>query len=253
VSAHQPRAVQPARRPAEVVDYLRGVRIGPSAEGSFVLSVHTPVPPRLPSTHTVRAAGLSDEPFERRVSLRIYEAVRAAYDAANAALVGPDGLGLFTDAVPLGVSANLCEALVGLAGPVGHPVEVSVNLAPSRPWAGALPPVRFRTDHYSILESAARELRATSAEEDSVVVGNVVRLHREGGSGGAVGIAGAVEGEDRLRRVWVELSGDAYQTAVRAHEEMRQVSVRGDIVRRGNRAYLVRSSGFQILPESPGQ
>jgi len=253
VAAKQPRAVQPARKPSEVTDYLRGVRIGPSTEGSFVLSVHTPVPPRLSPLEPAGADETTDEPFERRVSLRIYEAVRAAHQAANAALVDPDGLGLFTDVVPQGVSANLCEALVGLAGPAGHPVEVSVQLAPSRPWPRVLPPVRFRRDHYAVLESAARELRATSAEEDSVVVGNVVRLYREGASAGEVGIAGTVEGEDRLRRVWVGLTGDDYETAVRAHQEMRQVSVRGDIVRRGNRAYLTRPSGFQILSEPPGQ
>src|SRR6266704_5087923 len=49
VSTDQPRAVQPARKPTEVLKFLRDVRIGPSAEGSFVLTVHTPIPPRLTS------------------------------------------------------------------------------------------------------------------------------------------------------------------------------------------------------------
>ncbi|MEV1287925.1 hypothetical protein [Micromonospora sp. NPDC049679] len=62
-------------------------------------------------------------------------------------------------------------------------------------------------------------------------------------------VAGTTEGDDRLRRIWVELAGSDYETAVRAHQEMLQVSVRGDIVRRGTRSYLTRASGFQSIPE----
>jgi hypothetical protein len=104
-----------------------------------------------------------------------------------------------------------------------------------------------------VLESAAAELRARSAEEDSVVTGNVVRLYRESSGGaGEVSVAGTVDNEDRLRRIWVELDGDDYETAVRAHAEMRLVSVHGDIVRRGNRSYLSRPSKFRILPDTAG-
>lgn len=31
----------------ELMDFLRTIRIGPAAEGSYTLTVHTPVPPRL--------------------------------------------------------------------------------------------------------------------------------------------------------------------------------------------------------------
>jgi hypothetical protein len=258
VGAKQPRAVQPARKPTEFLEYLRGVRIGPSAAGSFVLSMHTPVPPKL-STEPPSSTDAPEideplaEPFERQVSLRIYDAVRAAYQAANAALVDPDGLAAFTEGVASGISANLCEALVGLAGPAAHPLELSMMLAPSRPSRRRPTPIRFRRDHFAVLESAAAELRARSAEEDSVVVGNVVRLYRESSAGtGEVSIAGTVDGEDRLRRIWVELAGDDYETAVRAHTDMRLVSVQGDIVRRGTRSYLTRPSKFRMLPDLAG-
>ncbi|GAA4697858.1 hypothetical protein [Phytohabitans rumicis] len=250
VSAKQPRAVQPARKPADVLHYLRGVRIGPSAEGSFVLSVHTAVPPRLTAEPGEDA---TPEPFERQVSLRIYEAARAAQEAATAALAGADGLDVFNRSVTRGVSANLCEALVGLGGDARHPVELRLALAAARPTARSFVPVRFRRDHLAVLESAAHEFRARSAEEDSVVAGNVVRLYREASATGEVSIAGTVEGDDRLRRIWVELAGVDYETAVRAHQEMLQVSVRGDIVRRGTRSYLTRPSGFQILPDPSDQ
>jgi hypothetical protein len=259
VIATQPRAVQPARKPAEVLKFIRDVRIGPTAEGSFVLTVHTPIPPRLttgqlPLLDGENASFLEPaEPYERRVSLRIYDAARAAHDAANDALGKPDGLEAFTEAVDRGLSANVCEALVGLGGEAGHPFELSLSLAPSRPLARqTTAPIRFRRDHLYVLAAAARELRERVAEEGVHVVGNVVRLHREGTGVGEISIAGTVEGDDRLRRIWTDLPDADYRQATRAHEEMLSVSVRGDLVRRGTRLYLVHPTTFQVLPDSDG-
>ena len=253
-STDQPRAVQPARKPAEVLKFLREVHIGPNAEGSFVLSAHTPVPPRLAQGQVPLFDGEDvsalepAEPFERRVSLRIYDAVCAAYDAANNALVNPNGLDAFTGSIRRGISANLCEALVGLGGEASHTFELSLLLAPSRPLVRQnFRPIRFRRDHLPVLAAAAQELRERIAEEGVLAVGNVVRLHREGSGAGEISIAGTVEGEDRLRRIWIDLPDEDYQKAMRAHEQMASVSVRGDLFRRGTRLYLRNPSAFQIL------
>ncbi|MFI5932552.1 hypothetical protein [Actinoplanes sp. NPDC051494] len=250
VSASQPQAVQPARKPAEVLRFLRDVRIGPSAEGSFIVTAHTLIPPRLSSDG---GALEPSEPFERRVSLRVYDAVRAAYNAANEALDSVDGLDAFTTSVRRGVSANLCEALVGLGGEAGHPFELELSLAASRPLLQRkIAPVRFRHDHLPVLQAAAQELRERVAEEGVVVTGSVVRLHREGSGSGEISIAGTVDGDDRLRRVWMNLSADYYLQATRAHEQMVNVSVRGDLVRRGTRIFLRNPAGFRIVPDGDG-
>jgi hypothetical protein len=255
VSVEKPRAVQPASKPAELLRFIREVRIGPNSEGSFILSAHTPVPPRLSRGQTSLFDGdelgdpVSLEPFGRRVSLRIYEAVKAAHSAANAALTDPDSLGAFTEGVRRGISANLCEALVGLGGESGHPFELTLSLAASRPVGQRPLPIRFRRDHLPVLAAAAQELREHMAEEDVLVTGEVVRLHREGSGAGEISIAGIVEGEDRLRRIWMSLSASDYQHATDAHKRTLPVSVRGDLVRRGNRSYLTKPKAFQVLPE----
>ncbi len=252
----QPRAVQPARKPADVLSFLREVRIGAPAEGSFVLSVYTPVPPRLsvsqPSFFDEDVADALEpaEPFERRVSLKLFDAVQAAHSAANDALVSTEGLDGFTAAVPLGVSANLCEALVGLGGEAGHPFDFALRLAPSRPLrARSFTPIRFRRDHLPVLASAAQELRERVADEGVLLIGNVVRLHREGTGAGEISIAGTIEGDDRLRRVWMNLGEQDYGRATDAHQQMRLVSVRGDLVRRGTRHYLTNPSAFHLARE----
>jgi hypothetical protein len=192
----------------------------------------------------------SAEPFERRVSLRVYDAARAAQEAATSALIKPDGLEVFTKAVRHGVSANFCEALVGLGGESGHPFELSLVLASSRPIRDrSLTPIRFRHDHLPVLAEAAQELRERVPEEGVLAFGNVVRLHREGTGTGEISITATSEGDDRLRRIWMSLPGPDYAQAMRAHEEMRTVSVRGDLIRRGTRLYLNNPTAFRVQDE----
>lgn len=169
---------------------------------------------------------------------------RPVYDAA---LLSADGLEPFTTAVGRGISANLCEALAGLGGATGHPFELSLSLAAARPHAGTLAPVRFRRHHVPVLREAAEELRARSPEEDVAVVGEVVWLYREGQAAGDVTLVGRVEDQEPLRRIWLSLDEAGYDLAMRAHQQMRQVTVRGDLVRRGTRSYLANPTGFRIV------
>lgn len=249
VFANQYRVVQPARKPQELTEFLRTVRIGPAAEGSYTLTVHTPVPPLL----TQQPSLFGDEhdvprylSLGRQVSLQIYAAIRAACQAADAALLTSDGLTPFTDAVGEGLSANLCEALVGLGGGSGHSFEVSLTLAAVRGESGQLAPVRFRRDLLPVLREAAVELRARTPEEGVVVVGEVVRLHREAAGSGEITLVGRVDDQEPLRRIWLDLPGDDYPTAVRAHQQMLEVSVSGNLVRRGTRYVLTNPSGFRV-------
>ncbi|WP_018349618.1 hypothetical protein [Longispora albida] len=234
-SAGQPRAVHPARKPANVLDLLRDVRIGPVTEGSFVFAVHVPVPPLLTSGDPESP---ETDPFERRVSLRLQQAVAAARAAADSAMRTGE-LDAFTRLVPEGLSANLCEALVGLGGGMHHPFEIDLRLAATRPMPGrTFATVSFSRDHFPVLRAAASQLRQLVPEASVLVEGNVVRLHREGTEAGEISLTGTVDGEDRLRRIWMTLPPDDYQLAMTAHREMRPLAVRGDLIRRGTRLWL---------------
>jgi hypothetical protein len=60
--------------------------------------------------------------------------------------------------------------------------------------------------------------------------------------------AGAIDGEDRLRRVWMGLTDEDYIVATQAHQDMSTVAVRGDLVRRGTRLFLINPAGFRSVP-----
>ena len=46
-AAIEPRAVYAARKPERAMAYLRQIRLGPTEAGSFVVTVESPVAPRL--------------------------------------------------------------------------------------------------------------------------------------------------------------------------------------------------------------
>ncbi|MFJ2957077.1 hypothetical protein [Streptomyces sp. NPDC087270] len=249
------RLVQPARKPAAALDFMRAVRLGPTFEGSYVLTVYIPVPPLIGQTAIEvdhPQIRLLNQPFQRRVSLKLREATRAAISAADEVIQRREGIEAFTRRAELGVNANLCEALTGFTSREGGGARIDFSWALSRPVEPEAPIVLNR-DQVVVLTEAAQDLRAAAPEDDVTVIGAVVRLHREGKLGpGEVSIAGIVEGgfNDRLRRIWLDLAEEDYSVATRAHESGASVSVTGSLVKRGNRYVMQNTSGFSVRHDS---
>lgn len=251
----RPRLVQPARKPAQALDFMRSVRLGPTFEGSYVLTVYIPVPPLIGQT-TIEVdhpqISYLNQPFQRRVSLKLHEATIAALRAADEVIQRREGIEAFTRRAAKGVNANLCEALAGFTSRDGGDAQIDFSWALSRPVEPATP-IAFNRDHVTVLREAAQEMRASAPEDDVTVIGAVVRLHREGKLGpGEVSIAGIVEGgfNDRLRRIWLDLPEDDYSLATHAHQSGASVSVTGSLVRRGNRYFMKNPSEFAVRDEN---
>ncbi|MFE9473219.1 hypothetical protein ACFYOR_19500 [Streptomyces griseofuscus] len=255
-SAERPKVVQPARKPARALEFMRNVRLGPTFEGSYILTAYIPIPPRIGQTEIevddpfVRAAS---QPFERRVSLKLREATKEAVVAADEVIQRREGIEAFTRRAEKGVNANLCEALTGFTTREGGEACIDFSWALSRP-VTQVAPITLNRDQVTVLKQAAQEMRAAAPEDDVTVVGAVVRLHREGAFGpGEISIAGIIEGSanERLRRIWLDLAEDDYSQATRAHDNGATVSVTGSLVRRGNRYFLKNPSTFTVRPDAP--
>ncbi|WP_067495126.1 hypothetical protein [Actinoplanes sp. TFC3] len=247
------RLVQPAKKPAAAVEFMRSVRLGPSYEGSYIWSVEVPLPPRI-GQDTIDFEGernaAESMPFERQVSQLLYSSSAKACNAAQLVVQQDEGLEAFTSQADGGVSANLCEALAGLAGESESPYELSFQWAVSRP-VEPTSVIRVEKQIIQVLSQAAKEMRARAPEEDVRIIGSVVRLHRESNYGvGQVSIAGIMEGDDseRLWRVWAELTEQDYALAISAHNSGEAVAVRGDLTRRGSPSNLHRVSAFELVP-----
>jgi hypothetical protein len=247
------RAVLPSRSPAEAFALGKRALTGPTSEGSFLLSVWVPVPPRLTAEEDLVLFDATGEPYERAVTRRLHESMVALEEAVKDAQNIDAGIAAFVDRVDRGVNANLCEGVAAALGESRAGLETRFSWALDRPVRVENPVVHFEPSDQVVLQEAAREMRELVPEEEVLVQGNVVRLHRDSEQGaGDMTVAGILVGDvdDRLRKVTVGLAAQDYEIAIRAHREFEQVEVVGELYRRGTRTYLRNPRNFSARPVS---
>lgn len=247
-----PKLVLPPRRPTSATNLMSRVLAGPTTEGSYVLSLWVPVPPRLTQEEDAVLFEVDDQPFERSVTLWLNRSLRAAAAAATRVLLEDVGVDAFMETRRDGVSANLLESVVAISGDQEQPVQIDFAWSLDRPVRNVPARIGFSDEVIPVLREAARELRLMVPEEETRLRGNVVRLHREGNLGaGEVTIAGIATDDpvEKLRRVTVELSEADYQMAITAHKTYADVEVTGTLVQRGTRTHMRNPHGFTVRPE----
>lgn len=244
-----PRAVLPTRRPERAVEFVRKVRMGQTERGSYVLTLHSPVHPKL--EHQLKLAPDDDNshlPYERRVMLTLAHALEATRQAAaDAAATGSSSR--FKEAVKLGVSANLCDAVAGmLEAPETQGVHLNFTWSPTRPEQTHAPSsVSFDRGAAAFISEAARIFRAQSPQTDVEVEGEVIQLKRPSGfRGGEVSIATVLDGRPHV--VHQVLDAPDYLDAIDAHRGEVRVRCRGELIRRGGRYILHNPNDFEVEP-----
>ena len=237
----------------EATEYMGRVKLGQTDQGSFVVTLLSPVvsPPIQRSLSP--DSGTCDAPFERRVSMRLAEALagtRKAIDKTN----GGDATA-FPTSVDEGVSAELCDALRRLTETVPS-IDVSVVWARTRPRNELRTVVRFAAHDGPILREASRAFRSREPRAGVTLVGFVQQLVRsEAGTetDGAVTLRTSIEGQNQS--VKVVLPQPDYQRAIQAHEQKALVVMQGDLERTGQRWRLFSPSIEDIIlydDEPPG-
>ena len=142
----------------DVLDYLDSVHPLPDYRGGGSLSLRSPVPKRFGTREDLGCD--SRAPFPRRAALKLAQALESARAATDEA-VASDDPAPFREAVPHGVSSNLCEAVANLAKNCGG-IEIGLSWALDRPSplsAAANPLFAFSKHSADTLSEAARALR----------------------------------------------------------------------------------------------
>lgn len=230
------RPVFATRRPSRAVDYLRHIRLGPTEAGSFVVTVESPVAPRLQPSDELE----EEPPFERQVTLTLAQALEETRRAVASTLASGE-VKPFFEAVPKGVHANLCEALAGmLSGAEVQHLSLQFGWSPGRAVSARVPRrVEFTADAVPVLQEASRLFREQAPRADFELVGVLSELASEAPhQGGTATIKGVVDGA--LRKVRVELNGPDYSVAIRAHEQRATVACEGELSREG-RSFILRN------------
>ena len=147
-----------AGRNRQASDYLETVRLGQTEQGSYVVSLLSPVSPALVDDEQVEFW-----PFARRVTKRLFTGLDAARDAVILVNRG-GGIEVFEQRLEAGVSANLCAAAAHLIDE-GDGLDVSISWAlthaPSEPAS-----VRFEPSDAGVLSAAARVLTRSGSTSE---------------------------------------------------------------------------------------
>lgn len=257
-AAVEPRSQYQTRKPNKAVEYLSKVHVGQTEHGSYVVNLLSRVAPNLEPTTQSKPGDATTlfspepfevtDPFERTVTKTLVEALEATRTAAeHSAATGT--IEHFTEAVARGVSANLCEAIVGMSeSGGGQGLEIGLRWAPARPVQknGAVK-VSFPVDTMPLIEEAARIFRRTPTQEGFEVEGYVVTLNRRERSGegeGIITVLSIVEGNTRL--VNIKLDADDYNSAILAHQEGTSVRCYGNLIKQGGQFFLANPRGFEL-------
>ena len=215
-------------------EYLDRIRMGQTEQGSFVVTLLTPAV-SLPTQQLYYPFQRHHaEPVERRITMRLDQALDAIPDTINRTVKGD--VDAIYEAVEYGISANLLEALARLVEPFDD-LNISMSWALTRPMEKRREPFRFEKDDAPNLKNAARSFRERQVTERVSLIGLIQRLARDRGNDrGTVTIRAQIEG--RVQSVRAVLSQSDYERAILAHQSRTQVIAQGDLERIGQRWHL---------------
>ncbi len=241
-AVESPKATYRGRISADVADYLNDVQPLPGYYEGYTLTLHSPIP-----------AGIGGQidfgdafyvPFPRRATYQLAKALNHTNTAIDEA-VAKDTLEPFTQAVPFGVSANLCDSVAALAKK-GRGIEIGLFWAGVRP--SNVPDSRFPFTAHSadILIEAAKFFRRNEPSLDERVLAQVVHLDREPHEFDGRAVILSMR-DERLIRIQVEFEQPVYGMVIQAFEEQKSISLDGDIYPVGNRYELRRPRNLSFV------
>jgi hypothetical protein len=231
-------------------DYIKTVRFGQTEQGSFVVSLLSPVPLNLDRQNSLfnNLPNISNDPFERKVTRKLVSGLRATREAvtlANRAY----GINPFEERVAQGVSANLCEAVGNLINTGdGQGVDISVSWALTRTPHEGNALVHFGNSDAPVLKEASRVLKERQERSNERIEGYVTVLRRsEAEPQGRARIKAAIEGV--MSSVRIDFAPADYSRIVDAHDRRQVVSLEGDLRRDGQRWVLGNPRDLVVLAD----
>lgn len=223
----------------EAKEYLENLRLGQTEIGSYVVNIIAPIEI---NSHT--EDGIA-EPFSlsQAVTLNLVAGLDALGRASEKYEKTGD-LKEFDQAVNEGVSANMCDALLGFSGEERkREFEVSVSGAMNPMFPPEVKRFNFGRVDLEVLESVSGYYKDDYVVSSVTLIGYVTKLTRATGDmAGTVVIDpwfGGVE-----KKVKVMLEGPEYHEAVLAHDKSMLVKITGDVHVKSKSATMINHSGW---------
>jgi len=231
--------------------YLRGIRMGQTCDGSFIVTALVPVG-SLDDIGSNELPGLENRQpgFYREVTCNLMQATQAAVDAARE-YRRTNSFAAFADSVDFGVSAEMVDSLATLASG-GAETEIRAEWSPSIPEPVNIPNrVEVTPELVPLFKMASARFRESSIVNEVTVVGAVWGLERPRYGEAGISKMNVVEGSE-AQRLRIRLSRDQYEHAIEAHRGGSLLRVTGEQVKEGNSYWLYNVRQIETIPvQSP--
>ncbi|WP_319583467.1 hypothetical protein [uncultured Pseudodesulfovibrio sp.] len=246
-SAVSKKAIYPSRKPQKAENFMERVRMGQTEQGSYVVTVLSPIPPTLASGQFELLP--VHDPFERQVSTMLSKGLTSIRNAALESIDSGD-VKPFVDGVAEGVSANLCDAISRISRTADSGgLDVNITWSRNRESRSDVgSSVVISEAALPVIEEASRVFRETQPEPEYHLLGVVVKCHKEPNS--AKGKVTVLDiGSGVPRRISIEMAGSHYEAAVEAHKDGKSVQSIGEVKRHGRGYMLVNNTPLSILED----
>ena len=234
------------RRPPEVTAFLNGVLLDTTAAGSYIMTA------RVPIRRSVRDA---DDALGRKVVSQMYQAVDAVYRAASLVVDEGETLSVFDSAIEHGVTQQLCEALIDLAGPdKSRPFDITFSWARGMPSQLPTAPISFTSETIGVLDSGAKRLKEIASSGKATITGKIKEMYYAP-SPHRVKVQGILKRgtgrEEEAATIWVRLDPQQYERASREHQNPHLTfQFTGHLTRvEGRQELLITREGYATLDE----
>lgn len=230
------------KNPETVEHFFNSLKLGQTEVGSYVLNLVAPI-----YWDDDSQGDYCKVPFSRVVTERLMVSILKLNDAVEKYKKNGD-IKVFETIIRDGANATLCSALIGLSGHgKSRSVEIKVlQSLISDDFNSRGEKILITPDKIRYIEEAERFYANDYVLDNYNLIGAVTRLKRDINSIG--GVVTIVEPSDNNRKVIVELDGEHYDQAIKAHEnKYDNVHLVGRLIVTPRRKMLVEVSEFHIL------
>ena len=241
-------------RPRQIQTLERSLRLGQTEHGSYTIKLIVPISEEEnPDVQKPELSGMPERiPFSRQAVMKLASGLDALYEIGREAdRTGRYRFDPFVESVRDGVSANLCDAVSNrryLEQNRSLDVSVSWSYLLQSPNQNASFDVEFPPSYMTFYKQASEDFRRREPEVREFH-GFVRILQREQGANeGIISLSTVYDGAPRIIRM--RLEGEAYQTALRSHNEDIYIAVTGEVEHRGTRSLWLISPRNLIVEQT---
>ena len=226
----------------ELTDFIKSMKFGQTEYGSYAVNVIVPI-----GVSQDDQQDLAEQSFTRTVSTNLSKGLIAIHDAVIS-FKDTNNFEVFENSVEEGVSANLCDALIGLSGSsMGRNISIRFSLGNAES-SGQFVELEHKFESTSVphLQAASDYFKNKYQLENYTISGYVTKLHHEENEAfGDITIGAIVNG--RGKAVSLQLNQSQYWEAHAAHKSKKPVECTGNLLVTPRSARLVDLSHFRVF------